>query len=104
MRQLYLIMVSALFLTNPLSASDTSDERLEKRKEMDAKCEAAREVLLEPMREELFVECIENGGDEEYCERTSSTYNGRIGNNTLMFYDIPECVAAFEYRRSYRSD
>ncbi len=37
----------------------------------------------------------------EDCQRFYSDYGARTGDRAPLYYDLPECVAAFEYRQSY---
>ena len=41
--------------------------------------------------------------DREACERFYANYGERAGNRPPLFYDLDECVAATEFRNSYRS-
>ena len=38
----------------------------------------------------------------EECQRFYSDYGARVGDRAPLYYDLPECVAAFDYRQSYR--
>lgn len=72
---------------------------------LEAKCEAAREIKLKPLRDEEIARCkADQRGDEGFCERYSKTFGDatRLPNGTMrprMFDDLPECQAAFEARR-----
>jgi len=71
---------------------------------LDAECEAARERKLAPEREKYIEECVRDKvkDSREECERFYSDYGAQSGNRAPLYYDVPECVSAFEYRRSYR--
>ena len=93
-----------------LSASSLSDghgkERELKQAELDAACEAARQEKLTVARAEYVGECIEKKQrpDRESCERFYADYGESSGGNQApLFYDLPECVAAFDYQRSHRN-
>ena len=76
-------------------------DRVTKQKELDKACEVAREKKLTPLRERYIAECVEKWEkDRAYCERFYSDYGARLGNRAPLFYDLPECVSAFEYRNS----
>ena len=76
-------------------------DRVTKQKELDNACEVAREKKLTPLRERYIEECVDKWKkDRAYCERFYSDYGARMGNRPPLFYDLPECVAAFEYRNS----
>ena len=87
----------------PVSLAQASREQEQAR--LDAACEAAREKKLKPMREKLVDECVSNKEfpSREECSRFYADYGGRMGNRAPLFYDLPECVAAFDYQQSARS-
>lgn len=71
---------------------------------MDAACEEARETNLAPLRDQKIAECVAQGGkDQATCEAEFANYGARVGNKQALFYDLPECEAAFENKRKYRS-
>jgi len=69
---------------------------------LDAACEAAREKNLAPMRADFIEECVEKKQrpDRAACERFYADFGNQAGNRAPLFYDLPECEEAFEYRRS----
>jgi len=76
--------------------------------ELDAICEAARERKLAPLRAERTERCVrEEKRPLEACRAenahwgNTSAIRGR-GARAGMFYDLPECLAAFEARQAYR--
>ncbi len=95
-----LIAVSAAGL-----AAETAEERKAKQAELDAACEAARQEAIVAARAKYVEECIEKEQrpDREACERFYADYGERSAQVAPLFYDLPECVAAHEYRTSYRS-
>ena len=72
---------------------------------LEARCEAAREERLKPLRDAEIAKCkADKRNDPEYCERFWSDYGDavRLPNGRMqprMFDDLPECVAAYEARR-----
>ena len=79
------------------------EDRATKQSELDEACEVARENKLSPLRQQYIEECVEiKKKDRAYCERFYSDYGAKSGDRAPLFYDLPECVEAFEYRRSYR--
>lgn len=76
--------------------------------DLDRVCEAAREQRLAPLRAERIERCVTlEKRSREQCEaeyanwgNTRPTAGGRA--RAGMFYDLPECVAAFEARQRYR--
>lgn len=71
--------------------------------ELDQVCEVVREKELAPLRNQYVEECVTKEKKERaYCEQYYSDYGDRAGNRAPLFYDLPECVEAFEYRQRYR--
>jgi hypothetical protein len=68
---------------------------------LDAACEAAREKKLAPLRAGYIEECIEKKQrpDRAACERFYADFGNQSGNRAPLFYDLPDCVKAFEYSR-----
>jgi hypothetical protein len=68
---------------------------------LDAACEAARQEKLAPLRAGFIDECVEKNQrpDRAACERFYADYGNQSGNRAPLFYDLPECVEAFEFRR-----
>ncbi len=66
-----------------------------------AACEAAREKKLAPLRAGFIEECVEKKQrpDRVACERFYADFGNQSGRRAPLFYDLPECVKAFEYRR-----
>ncbi len=94
------LFLLALSISKGLNAAETHKE---KQTELDLACEEARQIALEPMRKELYQECTEKfKKSTEECEKQANAYNGTRGNGSLMFYDLPECEIAFEYKTNYR--
>ncbi len=71
---------------------------------MDAACQSARQEQLAPLREQSLQQCLTQGEkDQATCEADAANYGERVGIRQAMFYDLPECEAAFNNKRSYRS-
>ncbi len=75
-----------------------------KQAELDAACEAARERQLAPMRAYYIEQCVQqrrriSGDVRAHCERFYADFGQQSGNRAPLFYDLPECVYAFEFRR-----
>ena len=95
-------MVLMLLLASSDGVADRN--RDQKQAELDAACEAAREKKLAPMREQYIEECVKNGEqpDRRSCEVFYSDFGAQSGNRAPLFYDLPECVEAFDYQNSQR--
>ena len=96
-------IVLSVLLSVALSADVMADdERDQKQAELDAVCEAAREKKLEPERKQLVEDCVNNKElrDRESCERFYSDFGARTATRGPLYYELPECVEAFDFLRS----
>ncbi|BAO45210.1 hypothetical protein [Thiolapillus brandeum] len=90
------------FLSPAAPAADK--DRGKTQQKLDAACEQAREARIAPMRQEKIEACVKSGehDNREACEAEYSHFGQRAGKRPAMFYDLPECVEAFEFQKSYR--
>jgi hypothetical protein len=97
-------MLALCLMLLPASGLQANADREEKQAELDAACEVAREKKLAPLREQMIKQCVHNKEqpDRAACEAYYSDYGGKAGNRAPLFYDLPECVKAFEYQTSER--
>ena len=94
-------LILLLVISLPLQAKD-------KQQQLDAACEAAREAKLAPEREQLIQECpaqFDKSLDE--CRDFYRDYGAALMRQgeivrAPLYYDLPACEAAFEYRKRYR--
>jgi hypothetical protein len=96
-------LIAGMLLLGARAAASQSDEELRRARqaELDQACEAARQVALAPRREEIYEECLGRPGrDEPACRNEANGYNGNRIGGAPLFYDLPECEEAFDYRRS----
>lgn len=94
-----------LLVLTPLTSNTVlaTEDRKAKQAELDEACEVAREQKLAPMRLQYIEECQEKERrDKAYCERFYKDYGAQSGNRAPLFYDLPECVEAFDYKKSNR--
>jgi len=98
MKNLQLIL-SVVFISLLISPTMASESRENKQARLDAACEAAREKKLAPMRKKYVEECVANKElpNREECESFYADYGERMGGRAALFYDLPECVTAFEF-------
>ena len=88
-----------LLLFWPMAVSG-QDDRSRIQQGLDAACEAARTERLAPLRRQYIDDCVrERGTDRAACERFYADFGARSGNRAPLFYDLPECEEAFNYRR-----
>ena len=95
-------IILALVLSSPALAKESREQKQAK---LDGACEVARQKKLAPMRKQFVDECVANKElpDRKECERFYADYGNRMGGRAPLFYDLPECVTAFDYRQSQRS-
>ena len=105
MKSRYLLLTVVAMLTSATGqAIETEEDRKAKQAELDAICEQARQRKIAPLREKMIKECVEKEQrpDRASCERFYADYGERTGAQEPLFYDLPECAKAHEYRTSYR--
>ena len=102
--KLLLFVTMAMLGSATANAVETERDRKAKQAELDAICEQARQRNIAPLREKMIRECVEKEQrpDRASCERFYADYGERTGAQDPLFYDLPECVKADDYRRSYR--
>jgi len=91
----------ALLIFNPALAKESRED---KQTRLDQACEIARQTKLTPMRAQFVDECVANKEkpSREKCVTFYADYGNRMGGRAPLFYDLPECVTAFDYSRSDR--
>ena len=104
MKNAWLLLMLAMVASAAGLAFETEEERKAKQAELDAVCEAARQVKIIATRAQLVEECVEKEQrpDRESCERFYAYYGQRSPNHPALFFDLPACVTAHDYSRSYR--
>lgn len=108
MKSLFATVIALALLALVTPARAQSDAELKRLDELDRRCVEAREAKLAPMRAERIERCVrEEKRPRDICTveystwgESSTTHNG--GTRPGLFYDLPECVAAFEARQHYR--
>ncbi len=98
-----------------VGASRDRAERAAKQVELDENCEAVREARISKERTILIAECVQKKRrDQAWCTRFYADHgaagtrigpvphSGCAGGRAPLYYDLPECVEAHEFRKSYR--
>ena len=100
--KILIILLLTLLLAGPALANESRED---KQARLDAACEVVREKKLAPMRKGFVDECVANKEKPSRadCERFYADYGGRMGGRAPLFYDLPECVTAFEFQQGVRS-
>jgi len=96
-----ILLVLILIVTAPVLAKESREA---KQARLDGVCEVARQEKLAPMRKQVVAECVANKElpNRAECERFYADYGERMGGRAPLFYDLPECVTAFEFQQSVR--
>lgn len=99
-----LLLILAAPLMLPFAAFASGDDRQSTQAQLDAACEAARERKLAPEREKYIEECVRDQlkDSREACARFYSDYGSRTPDRYALYYDLPECERAWDFRQSYR--
>jgi hypothetical protein len=96
-------IITAIMLLTILTAfpAHANKQREAEQAKLDSACEAARQKMLAPMRAEYIDECVEKKqrSDRASCERFYADFGNQSGRRAPLFYDLPECVKAFEFNR-----
>ena len=100
--QILLFFMLVTTLITPVWAKESREQKQDR---LDAACEVKRQELLAPLRSKYIAECISNKElpSRQECERFYADYGERMGGRAPLYYDLPECVKAFEFQQSARS-
>ena len=103
LRTSFIIMI-LLVLTITAVDAVADRKRDQEQARLDAACEQVREKQLAPMRAQFVEECVQNKeqADRKACETFYADFGAQSGRRAPLFYDLPECVEAFEYQNSQR--
>jgi hypothetical protein len=95
------VLFSILFIALLINPAQAGDSREEKQARLDAACETARQKKIAPLRQQVTEACVANKElpSREECERFYAPYGERTGRKAAMFYDLPECVTAFNFNQ-----
>ena len=86
-----------LLVLTPVICNGADDQG--KQADLDAACEAARQQAMAPKKAEIYQECVTKfKKDAALCEEEADGYNGNRVGASPLFYDLPACVTAFDYR------
>ena len=99
----HIIIIILIFIITIADAAANRNRNQEQAR-LDAVCEQAREKQLAPMRAQFVEECVENKQqrDRKACETFYADFGAQSGRRAPLFYDLPECVEAFEFQNSQR--
>lgn len=87
-----------LFIFN--SSIALADANKIKQVELDNACEAARQMALKPIKDEIIHECLTKfKKDYLVCKQEADSYNGNRIHGAPMFYELPACEKAFQFKK-----
>ena len=93
------VLLSFVLISLLISPALAKESRVDKQARLDAACEVERQKKIAPMRQQVVEECVTNKEfpNRSECERFYADYGERTGRKAPLFYDLPECVTAFEF-------
>ncbi len=93
------VLLSVMFIALLINPALAKESREEKQARLDAACEAARQEKIAPLRHQVIEDCVANKEmpNRKECERFYADYGERTGRKAALFYDLPECVTAFNF-------
>ena len=96
-----LVLLSLVFISLLINPALAKESRGDKQASLDAACEVERQKKIAPMRKQVVEECVTNKElpNRKECERFYADYGERTGRKAALFYDLPECVTAFEFQQ-----
>ena len=97
-------ILSGLLLFVAAQQAEADRDRETRQAELDARCEQARERKLAPLRAQFVEECVreKHYSTRRECEVFYGDYGARSGNRAPLYYDLPECVEAYDFQNSQR--
>lgn len=100
----WLALALAAAVAAPIVCVGAERNRESTQRRLDAECETARERRLVPERVRLIDDCVREKflENRKECERYYADYGGQYGRGAPLYYDLPECVRAFEFRESFQ--
>jgi hypothetical protein len=97
-----LALCIALLAVSAAVADDKA--RKAQQRNLDNLCEAARVAKIDEVRDELVAQCVaDEEGTQPDCVRMHRNHGARSGNRAALYYDLPVCEEATEFRRSTRA-
>lgn len=95
------VLLSIVFIALLINPAIAKESREDKQAKLDAACEAVRQQKIAPLRQQVIDECVANKEmpNQQECERFYADYGERTGQKAALFYDLPECVTAFNFNQ-----
>ena len=93
------------FQSSLVMANKVSPARLKQQVLLDQQCEKDRQKSLAPRKREIYQECLKVfKKSKKICEEEATVYNGKRINGAPLFYELPSCVKAFNYREESKKN
>ena len=84
------------------SVSSVACANQKEQMKLDNICEASRQVALQPRKKEIYQECRQKfKKSESVCQSEADVFNGNRPNGAPLFYELPACEKAFNYRNKH---
>lgn len=98
-------LICSFAITPALQANSLDAKaRAQQQQTLDLACQQARQLKIAPLRQAVIDDCVERRRrDLNYCQRYHRDFGEKSGQQAALFYDLPECEAAFEFQKSYRN-
>ena len=95
-----LAFIALAFSLTSASYAATANEK--KQISLDLACETARQQALKPRQKEIYQECrTKFKKSEKVCKDEAKAYNGNRIGGAPLFYELPACEKAFDYRKKH---
>lgn len=93
-----LSLLTLLVLTNSVCSTALAYKNTQVA--LDKACEDARNIALKPRRKEIYLECKNKfKKSDSVCKSDAKAYNGNRIGGAPMFYELPACEKAFQFRK-----
>jgi hypothetical protein len=100
-----MFMLSLVMTHYAHAKSYTAKKTAQLQANLDQACEDVRDIALEPLRTDIYNECVDKfKKDQDICREEAAVYNGRRINGAPRFYELPECQKAFELREKTKKE
>jgi hypothetical protein len=95
-----LVLIVGLVSATAGYCEESEADRSAKQAQLDSQCEEARHKALVPGKQDVFQECLEKKKSVPLCKNEADKYNGARAGRGPLFYDLPECEIAFDYKKN----
>lgn len=94
-----------LLIISTHSFAEVSATQMDKLLKLNIACEQDRQAKLKDRKKDIYQECIHHfKKSEEVCQDEAQGYNGQRKNGAPLFYELPSCVKAFEFKKTLKEN